>query len=95
MPCNLFFNPFSQSNFLHAVGIWDDIGMVAYAIDDRAFTEGIKTFTRKLNTFIAVTDIMYLDAVTKSVFTLLTDFAHIIRHTPMALSWIGRTCPAE
>ena len=79
MSLNLFINPFRQSNFLHAVGVWDDIGMITYTIDNWAFTKSVKTFTRKPRTFIATTDIMYLDAVTKSVFTCSTDFSHVIR----------------
>ena len=64
---NLFLNPFSWPNFLHAVGVWNGIGMVAYIIDNWAFTECIKPCTRKLQAFIATANIMYLYAFTKSI----------------------------
>ncbi len=78
MPHKLLCYPLSSSNLPQTVGVWNDIGMVAYTIDDWSLAESIQPFTRKFRTGITMVDIMYFNTVTKSVFTLTATLSDII-----------------
>ena len=70
--------PLSDSDLAHTIRVWNDVGMIADAVNDRPLTEGFKAFTRKLWTSITMADIMCLGAGTETALALSTPLTHII-----------------
>lgn len=64
---NLFFNPLGNSDFLHPQGIWNYIGMVADAVDDRLCAELLDFIAWEFLTFIAARDVVTYGTFQKAV----------------------------
>lgn len=93
---DLFLDPLRNSNFLHAHGVWNHIGMIANAVYHRFFAELFQLFTWKLPALIAAGDIMACGTVKKTVGgTVFAAVTNMIRKTAVANIRERRTRPAK
>ena len=91
-----FTDPLGNSDFFHAHRIWNYIGVIANAVDNRFCAELSKFITGELFTLIAARNIMVDGTVQKSVVsTIFAALTNKVRETPMTNIRECRTCPAE
>ena len=96
MLCNFLGNPLRNPDFLHAHRVWNHIGVIANAIDNRFLAELFQFFTGKLLAFIAASNMVACGTVKKTVVcAVFTAIANIIRKTAMTSIRERRASPTK